>query len=380
MRVLYFTRDYTPHDYRFLRSLAESGDEVFYLRLERRGRQLEDRPLPGGVTQVQWRGGKTPFAWRMLPALLADLRRVLRDIRPDVLHAGPIQNAAFLAALSGFQPLVSMSWGSDLLRDADRSAAYRLITRHALRRSAALVGDCQAVKDKAAQFGFPPDRVFLFPWGIDLERFSPGTEEEQRAALEFRARQHWQDCFVVLSNRSWEPVYGVDVALRGFARAARQVPMLRLLLLGGGSLAPMVHRLIQEHDLSSQVFLGGQVTQAELPRVYRSADLYLSASHSDGSSVSLMEALGCGRPVLVSDIPGNREWVSPGEDGWLFPDGDDRALGDRLIEILRDAGRLPAMSRAARAKAEQRADWNKNFRVLREAYAFATQEQKTRRR
>ena len=59
--------------------------------------------------------------------------------------------------------------------------------------------------------------------------------------------------------------------------------------------------------------------------MYRAADLYLSASHSDGSSVSLMEALGCGLPVLVSDIPGNREWVTDGEQGWLFPDGDDAA-------------------------------------------------------
>ena len=118
MRVLYFTRDYTPHDYRFLSSLAESGQEVFFLRLERRGRQLEDRPLPPSVTQVPWRGGQAPFRWRDLPALLPALRGVLAQVRPDVLHAGPIPTVGFLAALSGFRPLVSMSWGSDLLKEA----------------------------------------------------------------------------------------------------------------------------------------------------------------------------------------------------------------------------------------------------------------------
>ena len=70
MRVLYFTRDYTPHDHRFLTSLAESGNEVYFLRLERRGQQLEDRSLPPLVRQVTWAGGQQPFRWRDLPARL----------------------------------------------------------------------------------------------------------------------------------------------------------------------------------------------------------------------------------------------------------------------------------------------------------------------
>jgi len=71
----------------------------------------------------------------------------------------------------------------------------------------------------------------------------------------------------------------------------------------------------------------------ELPRVYRSADVYVSASHVDGSSVSLLEALACGKPALVSDIPSNCEWVSPGEQGWLFQDGNANELADRMMEI-----------------------------------------------
>ncbi|HEX9017547.1 MAG TPA: glycosyltransferase [Anaerolineaceae bacterium] len=376
MRVLYFTRDYTPHDHRFLTSLAESGQEVYYLRLERRGRQLEDRSLPPAVKQVAWRGGQKPFRWRDLPALLASLRNVLREVRPDVLHAGPVQTAGFLAALSGFRPLVTMSWGSDLLKDADRSAAYRWITRFTLKRSTVLAGDCQAVADKAAAFGFPRERAFLFPWGIDLARFSPGSDEG------FRARLGWQDCFVVLSLRSWEPVYGVDVMLRGFATACLEAAAskqaagagmpLRLLLLGGGSQAAMVHRIIQENNLQNVVYLGGQVNQEDLPRMYRSADLYASASHSDGSSVSLMEALGSGLPALVTDIPSNREWVTPGQEGWLFPDSDPQAVAEGILRAQAQTREArDTMRRAARARAEACADWQKNFQVLLRAYETA---------
>lgn len=384
MRVLYLTRDFTTHDHRFLSSLAGTGFEVFFLRLERSTRQLEDRPLSQDVKIVSWRGGKGRLGWNDLPAMWFDLRRVLNEVKPDVLHAGPIQSAAFLAALSGFHPLVSMSWGSDLLRDADSSRVYRWMTKYTLHRSDVLLGDCDAVRRKAMAFGVPGESIYLFPWGVDLNRFTPEepsvddaasstlpTMVERPTIYNLRERLGWQDQFVLLSLRSWEPIYGVDVMLRGFARAAQQVPQLRLLMLGSGSQASLVHQIIQDTNLSDRVFLGGQVSQNDLPWIYRAADLYVSASHSDGSSVSLLEALACGRPVLVSDIPGNLEWVVPGEQGWLFADGDDRALTAGILNAVGNHRGLAEMGRKARALAEERADWQKNFKVMVEAYHAA---------
>lgn len=376
MRVLYFSRDYTPHDYRFLTSLVGSGQGTYFLRLERSGRALEDRALPPEVHQVAWKGGQKPFAWGSLPELLTSLRSVLRQVQPDVLHAGPIQTAAFLGALAGFRPMVSMSWGSDLLKDADHSGLYRWITRFTLARSQALVGDCAAVRVKAASFGLPDERIYTFPWGIDLERFSPlesAPPAIARPARELPSRLGWQDQFVVLSLRSWEPVYGVDVMLRGFAWAAAQAPNLRLIMLGGGSQAPLIQTIIEENGLRDRVYLGGQVNQNDLPHMFRASDLYVSASHSDGSSVSLMEALGCGLPVVLSDIPSNREWVREGEQGWFFPDGDESALAKVLFNAVSQPQALSQMATAARLRAEQSANWDKNFQVLLEAYRYAVE-------
>lgn len=365
MRVLYFSRDYTPHDHRFLTALAASEHTIGFLRLERSARQTEERALPPEVQQIAWRGGQHPFRWGHAPALVADLRRVVRTFKPDLIHAGPIQSAAFLAALSGFRPLVSMSWGSDLLVDAERSAWMKAITRFTLGRSRLLVGDCQAVQRKAAELGYPEQCVRLFPWGVDLQHFSPAAEPE------LRQRLGWQDAFVLLSLRSWEPIYGVDVLVRAFALAAAQAPELRLFLLGGGSQAAQLRQILMRAGLLDRVHFGGQVGQANLPHYYRAADLYLSASHSDGSSVSLMEALACGRPVLVSDIPGNLEWIIPGQQGWLFADGSAEALAQGILRAYQLRASLPVMASAARALAERRANWTKNFNVLLRAYSEA---------
>ncbi len=365
MRLLYFTRDYTPHDFRFLSSLAQTEHKIYALRLERKGTQKEDRALPPEVTQVPWKGGRKPASFWDGPALLADLQRVIREVRPDLIHAGSIQTGAFLTALSGFSPLVSMSWGSDLLVDADKNKLWQWATRFTLKRTRVLLGDCQAVKQKAVSLGFDPQCVVLFPWGVDLERFSPGP------AANLVERLGWQDQFVLLSLRSWEPIYGIDVLIKAFSRAALENDKLRLILLGGGSLAPMVQRMINEYQLVDRVHLGGQVKQADLPAYYRSANLYLSASHSDGSSVSLMEALASGLPVLVSDIPGNVEWIAPGEQGWFFKDGDVESLKAGIITACGERGNLQSMQMAARRLAEDRADWKKNFDLLLKAYQMA---------
>lgn len=365
MRVLYFSRSYSPHDHRFLSSLAGSGHQVFFLRLERDDRLLEERALPPEVELVSWKGGLKPVHRLDYPGLAVSLKSVIRRLKPDVIHAGPVQSAAFLAALVGFRPLVTMSWGSDLLLDAEKSRTMRWLARYALRRTTVLVGDCQAVQQKAVRLGFSEEKVVLFPWGVDLERFSPGDGGG------LRARLGWQDAFILLSLRSWEPLYGVDVVVKGFIRAATQEPRLRLILLGGGSQAPELRRLLMNNGLLERVFFGGQVGNLELPNYYRASDLYLSASRSDGSSVSLMEALSCGKPALVSDIPGNREWITPGNQGWLFPVGDEGTLAQVILSACRAGTPLESMGKAARILAEERADWPKNFKRLEEAYCLA---------
>ena len=363
-RILYFSRDYTTHDHRFLTALAETGQEVFFLRLEDRGRALESRPVPAQVRQVRWSGGRAPFTWAALPRLLADLKRVLREVQPDLVHAGPLQSAAFLAALAGFRPLVSVSWGYDLIFDARKNALYRALTRFTLRRSAVMVGDSAVVRGLARGYGMPDGRIVTFPWGVDLEHFRPAEGSPGPGASEGAP-------FTLLSTRGWEPIYGVELIARAFVGAARQKPELRLVMLGGGSLAPRLHEIFERGGVRERVLFPGQVSQADLPRFYRSADLYLSASHSDGASISLLEALACGRPVLVSDIPGNREWVAPGVQGWWFPDGDARALEAGLLQAVEARAHLPEMGCAARRLAEERADWKKNFLELLRAYALA---------
>ena len=368
MRILYFSRDYTTHDHRFLTALAKTGHQIYFLQLERRGHVLEDRPLPSEVEAVSWAGGLSPATLRDGPRLLRGLRQVLHRIQPDLVQAGPLQRSAFLVALTGFQPLVSMSWGYDLIHDARRNTLWRWATRYTLQHSRVMVGDCNTIRQLAISYGMPDERIITFPWGVDLQRFTPLPNPTERQT------------FTLLSTRGWEPIYGVDVIARAFVQAARQRPELRLVMLGNGSQAALLRQLFQQGSVLDRVFFPGRISQADLPRCYRSADLYISASHSDGTSISLLEALASGLPALVSDIPGNREWVKPEQNGWWFKDGNADALAQAILNAIDQRQRLPEMSRAARTTAEQRADWEENFPRLLEVYAMARQNLMSRQR
>jgi len=361
-RILYFSNDYCTHDYRFLSAIRDGGHEVFHVRLEGNLRQTEDRPVPNGVEIVPWAGGKDKFRWPDLPKYVLSLRRVIRQIKPDLIHAGPIQTCTFIAVLTDFRPILAMSWGFDLMQDVHRNRWWEWVTGYVLKRSTYFTSDAMVTCDKAVAYGMNPDHTVVFPWGVDLQHFAP---------------KDWSlvadKSFTVFCNRSWEPRYGVDVLARAFVKVAQSKPELSLILLGDGSQGARIRQILLNGGVLDRVTFGGQISQTELPRWYHWADVFISPSHVDGSSVSLMEALACGLPCLVSDIPANQEWVTEGENGWLFPDGDVDALAAKILQAMDQRKSLLKIGSAARTVAEERADWKKNSAKLMQAYQQALQ-------
>ena len=357
MKILYFSKNYTPHDYRFLSSLSKTTHEIYYLKLEANQRQIEDRSVPENIQQILWAGGQREFRWRDVPKYALSLRRLIKELKPDLIHAGPIQTCAFIAVLSGFRPILTMCWGYDLVQDAERNSWMKWVTRYTLKRSAFFTSDARFTRNKAVSFGMNPERTVIFPWGVDVEYFSRKTFKRSNVQT-----------FTLFCNRTWESIYGVDVLAKAFVKVAAKNPDVNLILLGGGSQGSRIRQILMNGGVLDRVHFGGQVGQKDLPRWYHMADIYISPSHVDGSSVSLMEALACGLPCLVSDIPGNREWIVEGGNGWLFRDGDADDLAEKILHAIKSRRSFKKIGESARKTAEQKADWKKNFGKLLEAY------------
>jgi glycosyltransferase involved in cell wall biosynthesis len=340
-------------------SFAGEGWEVYHLPLidERR----DDRPLPEGVESLRWTPNlREPVSSPDWIEREQRLRAILGAVSPDVVIAGPVQSGAYVAALAGASPLVTVSWGSDMLVDADRNAQMRMATNYTLGRSDAVFGDCRAVREAVKRHaGMPDDCIVTFPWGIDLERFTPGA-----SALTLREDLGWENSEVFIATRTWEPVYAIDVMVEAFAMVRAERSGARLILLGDGSREKEIRALIRDRGLESVVHAPGRVSYERLPDYFRTANAYVSSALSDGTSVSLLEAMACGLPVVVSDSYGNLEWVEPGVNGELARPGDSESLADAMIAVVTDPRRAARMGEANVAVARGRADWGKNFPIL----------------
>jgi L-malate glycosyltransferase len=364
VRILYLTDNNSVHNRRFLEKLAFAGHEVWFWNLT--AAQPSEGGLPGGVQSIVSKKivdcCASPGQYR---EFLPQFQSALKELQPALVHAGPIQSGGYLVALADFHPVVLMSWGSDLLVEAERNSEWKQATELALQRADAFFCDCDTVRKKANSFRvFPDSRVVQFPWGVKQGVFSPvgplppGERFTRRAGTT-----------TFIYTRSYDPLYGTDVLLDGFLRARSENPSLRLLLLGNGSQDESIRSFVQAYDLNDAVLLLGPQPAEELPMWFRAADAYVSCAKSDGTSISLLEAMATGLPVVVTDIPSNREWVAEPENGWLAPAGSPEGVADKLLQVanLTPQERKTISELNQRVVAE-RADWDKNFPRLLEMY------------
>ena len=112
----------------------------------------------------------------------------------------------------------------------------------------------------------------------------------------------------------------------------------------------------------------GQIAQNELEDILLKADIYISTSLSDSTSVSLLEAMASGLIPVVSNISGNREWVKEGGNGFLFPPGDYKALAQRTIWIIKEFNQTQRIRERNLKLIKEKALWEDNMKIIEEKF------------
>ena len=362
VRILYLTDNNSVHNRRILEKLAFARHEVWSWNLTATHASELPRGVQSIVSTKSVGRGAAPGQYRKL---LPQFQSVLKEIRPALVHAGPIQSGGYLTALADFHPMLLVSWGSDLLIEAERNLEWKQATELALRKADAFYCECGPVRDKANSFRkFSDSQIVQFPWGVKQGMFSPVGPLPPSDKYVRRAGTS-----TFIYTRSYDPLYGTDVLLDAFLRARSANPSLRLLLVGNGIHDRSLKRFIETHDLNDAVQLVGPQSMEEMPMWFRAVDAYVSCAKSDGSSISLLEAMSTGLPVIVTDIPSNREWVSEPENGYLAPAGSPQGVADRMLQVAKlTPQEREEISERNRRVVAKRADWDKNFPRLLEMY------------
>ena len=130
----------------------------------------------------------------------------------------------------------------------------------------------------------------------------------------------------------------------------------------------MFKKFIKGKKLTRYVHFAGFIDNNELSKFLAAADVYISSSLTDGTSLSLLEAMSCGLPIIVTDIPSNREWITNGKNGFLVQRKDPKVLSDKIIQLLKDKALMKMFGERNYQISKERADWDKNFIKLEKIY------------
>ncbi len=269
-------------------------------------------------------------SWSMLyPRSLADQ---FRAISPDVahLHSGVFYKASLAASMARVPYQIYTDHG----RQNPDPWTHRMIDRRAARRVDAIVAVSERLKQHLVTFLPDASRISVIPNGVDTERYSPREDDgDFRRELEIG-----NDVPIIGSVGRLEAIKGYEVMVQAFARlhaSWAQSPKPVLVLVGDGSERATLERAAASSGVADSIrFVGWR---SDIERITRAFSVFAMSSHSEGTSVSLLEAMSSGLCPVVTNVGGNAAVLGPGLRHRLVPAADPDSLVVALRDVLLDS-------------------------------------------
>ena len=316
--------------------------------------------LVGFRTKVrQWLGFFT------FPQAARSLAQIIRQVKPDVIHAMRIPYEGIIAALALERlpppqpPLLISVWGNDFTLHAVSNPWMASFTRRALTLAGALHTDCYRDQRLAFQWEFDsgkPAVVLPGGGGVQMDQFYPSSVEDLRSQT-------------VINPRGVRTYVRSDTFFRSIPIVLKQFPEARFLCPAMAG-EPQVLRWLDELGIAQAVDLLPQQNRAEMAGLFRRAQVVVSPSTHDGTPNTLLEAMACGCFPVVGDLESLREWITPGLNGALVDPGDVQALAEAICAALSN---LDLRQRAAAHNLRLIAERAEYGRVMQQAGAFYRQ-------
>lgn len=296
---------------------------------------------------------------RLATSVLA-VRRALRALDPDIVHAHFINEAGWFAAAAGRHPFVLSAWGSDIYRAPVESRLAARLNPWAARRADAVTCDSADQAQALRSWGIAPEHVEVVNWGVDRRQFHPGVDG---TALRERLGIPG-DAPLVLSPRQWLANSNIAAIVRAHAQMqADAFLVLKRMPRFEGEAGADVVAAVEDSPRRDRIRVVEEIAAADLPGMYAAADVVVSLCTTDGTPVSVLEAMATGRLVLAKRNASVAEWVSePGGrlveslqaevlarelDALVARRGDPAGAAHNVAVVAERADRAAEMARVA---------------------------------
>jgi glycosyltransferase involved in cell wall biosynthesis len=356
VRLLFVGRTDHVHFRRWVESFPKLGHKVWAVDIE------NDRPTP--IPGVRVRGLLTRRKRPQLHRL--ELRWLARIIRPDVVHAH-WASYGHLPLVAGLKPLVVTAWGSDVFLPETFSPETNARIDAALSGADLVTCDSQDMRTVILRRNGGKAPVEVVQWGVDTRIFRPGIDvADLRRELDLGSGP------VVFNPRQLDAVYNPETALQAIPGVLAAIPDARFIFkhyIQEPERVAEIRQLATDLGIAAQVRFLDSVPYEMMAKLYALADVMVSVPSSDGTPMSLLEAMASGAVPLVSDLPSLREWIEDGVNGRMVPARNAPALTQALIDLLRDHDGRARMRAFNLELVKARADQENEMRRMAGLYA-----------
>jgi glycosyltransferase involved in cell wall biosynthesis len=249
--------------------------------------------------------------------------------------------------------------GSDFRMAMDKSLFLRRVFLFVCKKARHLTCVSEVLEKEIEQLGIDREKISSFPMGVDDAFLEAGRNRERKSEGQ---------TFTILSNRNLQPIYNISLLIRSIPILLKEESNAKFIIAGDGPERESLENEAKKLNIDKFIQFIGRVPHNEMPNLLAQADIYVSTSLHDGTSVSLLEAMACGTFPIVTDILSNREWITDSENGFLIPTENEHFLARRIVEAVHNKGLLAKAAEKNRKVIEQKAHWKENIRKITDIY------------
>ncbi len=364
MNILLLTSDFLPsiggmasHALELARAHVQNGHRLELVHPVYGSGEDRTEELEGFTVHKLFVDSSTPKVKHLL--YIRKVRNRVRALQSaahfDVLHWHDLTpNCWTTWTLRNHIPLVWTNHTSNYLEMFETSAG-RIKIRLFLGHADAIISPSRELYEKSAATGIPPEQNFYIPNGVDAVKFRPGS------GFGVIDKDYGIDPArpVIVCPRRLEPKNGVEYFIRAVPLVRAEMPDVQFLIVGGGfpDERKRFESLLREAGQSRDVFFTGNVPNSAMPRFYALSTIAALPSLMEATSISGLEAMASGLPLVGTKVGGIPEIIEDGSSGLLVDARSPEQLADAFLRLLRDPELRRRLGAGARRRVEESFAW-----------------------
>jgi glycosyltransferase involved in cell wall biosynthesis len=350
MKICYLADASSVHTTRWANHFSSRGYDVEIVSY-RRPRDLS--PLVSThIIEKNWPLGLDRFI------SVPQVRDILKQSKPDIVHAHYASSYGTLGRLCGFHPYVLSVWGSDVYDFPRRSGVHRVLIEKNLAFADRICSTSQIMSVETQRYCNTP--ITVTPFGVDCDRFFPVQPGNQR-----------EKEFIVGTVKALEHTYGVEYLIRSFALLTKKYggqKKLRLAIAGDGSLRKPLARLVSELGLMGRVSFLGSIPHTQVPQLLNTFSVFCALSLRESFGVAVLEASACEVPVVVTNVGGLPEVVQDEVTGLVVSPKNISATTTAISNLIENESLRRALGTAGRKFVLENYEWSENATRMERVY------------